>query len=32
MKKKEVHGYCVITGEVNLDIVVKMISLKQKSV
>ena len=30
MKKKEVDGYCVKTGKVIL--VVKMISLKQKSV
>ena len=32
MKKKEVNGYCVITGKVIFDIVVKMTSLKQKSV
>ena len=32
MKKIEVDGYCVKTGKVILDIVVKMISLKQKSV
>ena len=32
MKKIEVNGYCVITGKVILDIVVKIISLKQKSV
>ena len=31
-EKKEVNGYCVITGKVILDIVVKMISSKQKSV
>ena len=32
MKKIEENGYCVIIGKVILDIVVKMISLKQKSV
>ena len=31
-EKIEVDGYCVKTGKVILDIVVKMISLKQKSV
>ena len=31
-EKIEENGYCVIAGEVNLDIVAKMISLKQKSV
>ena len=30
MRKIEVNGYCVKTGKVILDIVVKMISLKQK--
>ena len=32
MKKIEANGYCVITGKVILDIVVKIKSLKQKSV
>ena len=32
MKKIEVDGYCVKTGKVILDIVVKIISWKQKSV